>query len=293
MSWCIAADSSCNFLSFTPTSPDCIYGVAPLSILVDGVEYVDSDDLSVQELIAAFTSPHAMSTSSACPSPGDWAKLMRSADNVICVTIGSKTSGSYDCALTAKQIVMDEYESLHPDQEGGKRIHVIDSKGAGAQLEVLIHRLDSYIAQGLSFDEIVSNMEAFIETTHVYYSLSSFDNLVKAGRLPRLVGTLASKLNIRLLGSTAADGALRAVGPTRGEKKTFKKIIDCLVHDNFGGGVVYIDHVNNEPTALLLKQEIVNIWPEAEIHICACRGLCSYYAEVSGIIIAFESETQR
>ena len=122
------------------------------------------------------------------------------------------------------------------------------------------------------------------------FSLCSYENLVKAGRMPRLAGTLASRLNIRMLGIASDEGTIKVIGPTRGERKTFKKILDSLESNGFNGGLVYIDHVDNRVAAETLRALIKERWMSAEIHVRPCGGLCSYYAEESGIIIGFEFE---
>ena len=119
------------------------------------------------------------------------------------------------------------------------------------------------------------------------FSLSRYENLTKNGRMPRLAGALASRLNIRVLGTASHEGTIKIVGPARGEKKMAKKIIASMEGDGFSGGLVFIDHVENEPAALQLKQTILERWPESEIHILPCRALCSYYAENQGLIIGY------
>ncbi len=52
------------------------------------------------------------------------------------------------------------------------------------------------------------------------FSLRSFDNLVKNGRMPKLVGALASGLSIRMLGTASEQGTIKVIAPTRGDKKT-------------------------------------------------------------------------
>ena len=48
-----------------------------------------------------------------------------------------------------------------------------------------------------------------------------------------------------------------------------------------------IDHVFNERAAQELSDRIHQDWPNAEITIMPCGGLCSYYAEEDGLIIGY------
>ena len=287
MSWALIADSSCNIRSYTPVSDDTVFMLAPLKVNVGGVEYVDDHTLDVAEL-NRIVSEESSASSSSCPSAGEWAELFRTADNVIAITISSNLSGSYEAAQMARNIVMDEYAREHEGVIEGKNIFVLDSKAAGGKLEVIVTLLDRYLTNNPSFEEAVAYATKLESSSQVLFSLSSYENLVKNGRMPKLAGTIASKLNIRMLGTASAQGTIKIIGPTRGEKKMYRKVVDTMRTDGFHGGRVYIDHVDNENGALALKQTIKDAWPEAEVDVLPCGGLCSYYAEASGLIIGYE-----
>lgn len=289
MTWAIIADSSCNLRDYTPAAPNCIYAFAPLTLHVGGEEYPDDSDLDVSKLNERVHS-EATASSSACPSAGEWADLFRLADNVIVVTLSSNLSGSYDSAQMGRNLVMDEYAREHSGQIMGKNIYILDSRAAGAKLEILVRLIDRYLTMypDAMFDEVVSYAKRLESNSQVQFSLRSFDNLVKNGRMPKLVGALASGLSIRMLGTASEQGTIKVIAPTRGDKKTIKKILDVMRSDGYRGGMVYIDHVDNAEGAEELGRAIVSEWPQAEVEILPCRGLCSYYAEETGLIIGYE-----
>lgn len=280
MSWAIVADSSCNFRTYEPRTPGLAYLTAPLKINVDGTEYVDDASLDVAKLNRLVAASDVKSYSS-CPNAGEWAELFRRADNVIAITISANLSASYEAAEMAREIVCGE--------DPQRNVFVLNSRAAGGKLELLVQRIDEFISSGTSsFDEVVAYAKRLESSSTVLFSLSSYENLVKAGRMPRLAGTLASRLAIRVLGIASDEGTIKIMGPTRGERKTFKKIIDALAANGYQGGLVYIDHVDNRAAVETLRALIKERWMSAEIHVLPCGGLCSYYAEESGIIIGFE-----
>lgn len=287
MSWAIVADSSCNLRSIEASDESANYVTVPLVIHVGGVDYVDDENLDVHELNHIIAEEPEASSSS-CPSAGVWAEQFRKYDNVIAITISASLSGSYEAATMARNIVLDEYAREHEGVISGKNIHLVDSRAAGGKLEVLVTSLSRYLSNSEpTFDEAVAFIDNMEKKSQVLFSLSSYENLTKNGRMPRLAGTLASRLNIRVLGTASQEGTIKIVGPARGEKKMAKKIIASMEADGFSGGLVYIDHVENEPAALQLKQTILERWPESEIHILPCGALCSYYAENQGLIIGY------
>lgn len=287
MSWCIAADSSCNLRGYAPTTPLVSYRLAPLKVHVGDAEYIDDDQLDVEALNLAVSN-EAKASSSSCPSIGEWAEIFRSADNVLAVTISANLSGSYEAAMMARNMVLDEYAREHSGVIAGKNIFVLNSRAAGGKLELIVTLLDRYLSTNPNFDEAVEYMKKLEANSQVLFSLSRYENLVKAGRMPRVAGAIASRLNIRILGTASSEGTIKLVGPSRGEKKAIHGIIDAMISDGYHGGFVAIDHVRNDHTALALQSAIVEQWPNAEVQILSCGGLCSYYAEDSGVIIGYE-----
>ncbi len=279
MSWAILADSSCNLREYRPKAVDAVYRVAPLKINIAGREYVDDASLDVAELNRLILEEDT-SSSSSCPSVGEWAELFRSADNIIAITISARLSGSYEAACMARDMVLEE---------GARNIHIVNSRAAGGKLELLVAQSDGFLAEhpSASFDEAVAFVDRLESASTVLFSLSSYDNLTKSGRMPKLAGHLASKLNIRILGIASDEGTIKIVGPTRGSRKTLDKIVHTMRDQGFDGGMVYLDHVENEPGAQALADRIRQEWPDAEVRILPCGGLCSYYAENKGLIIGF------
>lgn len=288
MTWALIADSSCNLRGYEPVAPHCQFALAPLKIEVAGDEFIDDESLDVEALNARVAAEKSAS-GSACPSAGEWAELFELADNVIAITISSNLSGSFEAAQMGRTIVMDAYAREHQGRIDGKNIYVLDSKAAGGKLEVLVHLIDRYLTSNpdASFDEVVAYVERIASRSQVLFSLSSYDNLVKNGRMPKLVGALASGLSIRMLGTASAQGTIKVVAPTRGDKKTYRKIVEVMQGDGYQGGLVYIDHVNNAAGAQALSEAIHAAWPMAQIVQVPCGGLCSYYAEDTGLIIGY------
>ena len=58
--------------------------------------------------------------------------------------------------------------------------------------------------------------------------------------------------------------------------------------EGYDGGRVYVSHCENEASAKALAELIKSEHPDAEIKIYPTRGLCSFYAELGGILVGFE-----
>lgn len=279
MSWAIVADSSCNLRGYSPQAADTKYFFAPLKINVGGEEFIDNEHLDVAELNRRVAEEEAAS-SSACPSVGEWAELFRTADNVIAITISANLSGSYEAAVMARELVLEE---------GPRNIFIVNSRAAGGKLELLVYLLDRYLTANpdATFNQATAYITDVEQSSTVMFSLCSYENLTKSGRMPKMAGMLANKLSIRILGIASDEGTIKVLGPSRSQKKIFSKIISMMESQGYCGGPVFIDHAFNETSAQALASKISEKWPSAEIVCLPCGGLCSYYAETDGLIIGY------
>ena len=62
----------------------------------------------------------------------------------------------------------------------------------------------------------------------------------------------------------------------------------AMMKQGWNGSKVYIHHCMNQSAAEELKAALLEKFPNAEIEIGVLRGLCSYYAEVGGVLVAYE-----
>lgn len=271
----IVADSSANI--FTLNTAD--FAAAPLKVITNEREFVDSPHLDVDEMVTWFDTYKGKSKTS-CPNPSDWLEAFGDADEIFCVTITSNLSGSYNAACIAKQM----YESEHP----GKRVCVIDSLSAGPELVLLIEQLEIYLEQNLPYEEICQKIESYKETTGLLFMLESLKNFAANGRVSPAVAKIAGVLGIRIVGKASDYGTLEPTNKCRGEVKSLSAILENLKNAGLSNGKVRIAHCRNKNAARELQKMLVAHLPNIDIQIHTCRGLCSYYAEKGGLLVGFE-----
>ncbi len=271
----IVADSSANIVSLDGVA----YSCAPLKIITAEREFVDDVSLNVDEMISWFDRYKGRSQTS-CPNPSDWLDAFGDADDVFCVTITSGLSGSYNAACAAKQM----YEAENSD----KRVCVLDSLSAGPELVLIVEKLLELIAQGLSYDEICVAVQAYMKETGLLFMLASLKNFAANGRVSPAVAKIAGVFGVRVVGRASDQGQLEPLNKCRGEKNALITILGHLKKEGLTCGKVRIAHCCNETASMWLKENIRMQMPQADVVISACRGLCSYYAENGGLLVAFE-----
>ncbi|MBQ7370061.1 MAG: DegV family protein [Clostridia bacterium] len=272
----IVADSSSDVLKLNKIN----YEVAPLKMIASFGEYVDDADLDVDGMIAEFDK-HDEKIKTACPSEGDWLDAFGDAKYVFCITITSGLSGSYNSARLAKT----EYENLYPD----RKVCLIDSLSAGPELMLIIEKIEEWILEGKSFEEIEKSIAIYQKKTHLAFMLQSLKNLKNNGRVSGLVAKIAGVLDLRIVGVASEQGTLEPLSKPRGDKRALDALLKIFAERGYRGGKIYIRHCWNESLATRLKEKILEIYETAKVEIHKCRGLCSFYAEKGGLMIGFES----
>ncbi|WP_273451195.1 DegV family protein [Streptococcus ferus] len=280
MAWKIVADSGCDLKEIPNLAPDTSYERVPLTIQVGNQVFVDDLELDIDNMMATMYASSA-AASSACPNPDAYAKAYQSADKLFVLTITGTLSGSQNSAQLAKQFLLERY----PD----KQIHVIDTLSAGGEIDLLVLELNRLIGLGLSFEEIVERISAYQEKTKLLFVLAKVDNLVKNGRLSKLVGKVVGFLNIRMVGEASSQGTLELLQKARGQKSAVAATFSEMQKAGYAGGKVVIAHSNNPKICQQLDGVIKAQFPQADISVMKTSGLCSFYAEDGGILLGYET----
>lgn len=273
----IVADSSANLLSLKHVN----FASAPLKVITAEREFVDDEALDLEEMVAYFSQYKGKSKTS-CPNPGDWMDAFGDADDVFCVAITSGLSGSYNAACIAKQM----YEADH----AGARVYVVDSLSAGPELTLLTEKLEQMILEGMEFEEICRAIEDYKQNTGLLFMLESLNNFAANGRVSPAVAKIAGVLGIRIVGKASDQGTLEPTDKCRGEAKSLSTILAHLKEHGLSAGKVQIAHCSNEQAANKLKAMIHAEIPGSSVAIGENRGLCSYYAEIGGLLVGYEKQ---
>lgn len=276
MTYKIVSDSAANLLQLKSDIP---YARVPLTISTEERDFVDDETLDVNEMLV-YLKGHKGKSGSACPGVAAWLEAFGDAENVFAVAITSGLSGSYNSACVAKQ----EYETAHP----GRKVHVIDTLSAGAGMNLVIEKLEELIKQGKVFETICEEVKSYMARIGLLFSLESLKNLANNGRVSPVVAKLAGTLGICVVGKASEQGTLEQLSKCRGEKKTLLTLYKYMKELGYAGGKVWIDHCLNSYAAEQVKNMILADYPGAGVEIDITRGLCSFYAEMRGMIIGFE-----
>ena len=271
----IVVDSSASLYTLQGVDFECV----PLKIITDDAEYLDNGTMDAVGMAQTLRT-YKGKTSTSCPNVSDWLAAYEGADEVYAITITGTLSGSYNAA----QLAAEEYQQENP----GKRVFVLDSLSTGPEQRLLAEHLRDLLAEGKEFDEVCEEMLRYHKHTHLLFSLESLANLARNGRVKPAVAAVARMLGIRVIGQASEIGELDVLCKTRGEHGALERIVLELKEHGYTNGRLHISHCGNPAAAERLKHMVKAVFDGAKVDISECGGLCSYYAELGGLLVGYE-----
>ena len=276
--WHIVSDTSCDLHSLEGGEGVFDFETIPFTIRIGSREYVDNEDMPVEEMLTANEN-HSEMAQTSCPSPEDWRAKFAPEGPVVAFTISSALSGSYNSACTAKQMLQEE--------NPGKQIAVIDSKATGPETAMLVLKARELILAGKDFGDIEAALNREAEKIHTIFALASYHNLIKAGRVSRLIGFIAGHLGFWGIGIGSDEGEISIRGKARGDKSMIRFLTEEIKKIGPAGKEIRISHCLNEKCAAALKEQLEEMFRGIRVTLMKTRGLDSFYAERRGLIIGF------
>jgi DegV family protein with EDD domain len=250
-----------------------------MKIIAGSREFVDTAELDLKGMVEYLREFKSKSGSS-CPNVQEWLDAFGDADVVFGVTITKNLSGSYNAAQQAAATYMEE--------NPGKKAYIFDSLSAGPELMLIVDKILELAAQGCDFDSIVSRVLDYHNHCHTIFCLQSLTNLARNGRVNPAVAKIAGMLGIRMVG-VAVGGTIVPIHKPRGEKKAIAAMVESMSERGLrDGSLVRIAHCFGEETANALIAAVKAQYPNCRIILEHTTALCSFYAEVGGVIVGYE-----
>lgn len=278
MGFSIVVDSCCDLTQEMRADP--VFRVIPLTIRVEGQDYVDDDQLDTSLLLRAMKESQGPSSSN-CPAPGDYLDAFRAAEgDIYVVTLSALLSGSHNSARQGA--------ALFREEQPERNIHIFNSCSASAGEVALALKIRELAGSGLDFREVVRQADQTIREGNTLFVLENLDNLKKNGRLTRVQAMLTGALRIKLVMGSTPEGEICKRGQALSVKQALGKLTELMASDpGHVGRRLVIAHCLSPERARLLKDMVLERCAFSDIAITATRGLSSYYANAGGIIAAY------
>lgn len=250
-------------------------GVVSLHLQVDGHNYTPGEDISVDDALELVANARQMPKTSQ-PSPHAYQQAFDAAeeDEVLCLTLSSELSGSYNAANLAAQ-------------SSSKKVTVHDTRqGSFAQgLQVMLAALLN--EQGRTLAEIKQALNDFYQKSSIVVILEKYDNAIRGGRMNKYAGKIIEKLNIRGI-IEVIDGKVIVVDKARGGDKTFQKMIERIAGkaEDFSKMFIGIADFQNKATADKYHETLEKLLHPAKILRGSIDPALGVYCDKGGLVIS-------
>lgn len=252
---------------------------APLTLQVDEYSITDDDTFDQADFLKKVAeSPNC--PKSACPSPDYYkAAFERSSGRAYAVTLSAELSGSYNSAVLAKELVLEE----HPE----KKIHVFNSRSASIGETLITRKIQECEAAGMEFEQLVDTVEQYIDSQVTYFVLENLDTLRKNGRLSNIKAFLATALKIKPVMGSTPEGTIIQLDQARGINKALVKMVDIIAEqaDHAEDRVLAISHCNCPERGAMVRDALMSRLQVKDVILLDTAGVSSMYANDGGIIV--------
>lgn len=233
--------------------------ISPLSIMIKGENYREFETITSEELIAKIEKGGIPSSSQ--PPIGEKIDLYNrygANGEVIDITIAQGLSGTYDTALSAKEIC--DYAA---------NITVFNSQTLCGPQRTLTDAALKMTKEGMSREAIVKMLEESAKTDVSFLIPFDFAFLQRGGRLSKAAAGLGGLLKLIVCMRKSDDGkSLEKHSINRTLKKAFASIIDELKKREVDETYHFaISHAINPEMADKMKEELLRHYPKADIKI--------------------------
>ena len=192
--------------------------VVPISVHIDRTVFKDGS-LDAESLFERAAAARTFPTTAA-PSPGAFATAFRAAaktaESVLCITLSSRISGTFDAAVKAAEVVRLDLPDLP--------LRVMDSRSLAIAEGFVVRSAARAASQGADLAAAATAAAGMIDRVHLVGTLDTMRYLAKSGRAPWIVHWVSSALQIKPVLVAQQDG-IRMLARVRTRGKAVERLI--------------------------------------------------------------------
>ncbi|MFZ5945781.1 MAG: DegV family protein [Bacillota bacterium] len=191
--------------------------IVPLIITFGDCSYIDQVELDTNTFYKKMSVTKELPKTSQ-PTPHSFVEAFKRARQrgpVLCITLSSSLSGTYQSALLAKEMVDFEVE-------------VIDSLNVSIGIGMQVIKACRLAEEGTSIGEIKKEILTYRDGMSTFLTLNNLENIVKGGRLSPWEGGIGQLLNIKPVMRVLTDGTISPAEKVRGRKRALSRLLQLV-----------------------------------------------------------------
>lgn len=197
--------------------------VLPIEIRFGEEVFTDGVDMTNEEFFAKLEAAETLPTTSQIPPAvfeEIFNKILADGDEILCLLISSKLSGTMQSARIAAQMT------------GSDKIYVPDTKTVTVGLGLLISVICGMRDRGMSASELAQQVETLSNRVRIVAAVSTLKYLKMGGRLSGAAAVIGGMLGICPI-VLVEDGAVNSAGKARGMHAAIGVIEEKLKQDGY------------------------------------------------------------
>ena len=226
--------------------------VLGLTIQLDGQTYetVGPDKLTSEQLLAKMESGSKPTTSQI--NVGQFEDVFRQyaqeGTAVLYVAFASALSGTYQSAVMAREMVLEDYPKAI--------ITILDTKAASMGEGLLVMKAVEARAAGQSLEQTADLLQSLVPRVKTYFLVDDLNHLMRGGRISKAAALMGSLVNIKPIIAVTADGSLDSVTKVRGKKKAQAEVVRMTL-DTISDPRVVVAYAGEKEVAETVKEQLL------------------------------------
>ena len=191
-----------------------------IRINFDGEDFRDGVDIDSDTFYKKLTSGAVFPTTSQ-PSPAEFeeifSKVKADGDELVYLAVSSKLSGTYQCAMLAKENI------------GYEGIYIVDTLNATHAIGLLALYAAGLVENGLTASKIAEECEKLSPRLRVAAGVDTLEYLRRGGRLSNVTAAVGEVVKLKPVVAITPNGKVESVGKCLGRAKAIQFVCDWAV----------------------------------------------------------------
>ena len=226
--------------------------VLGLTIQLDGQTYetVGPDKLTSEQLLDKMESGSKPTTSQI--NVGQFEDVFRQyaqeGTAVLYVAFASALSGTYQSAVMAREMVLEDYPEAI--------ITILDTKAASMGEGLLVMKAVEARVAGQSLEQTADLLQSLVPRVQTYFLVDDLNHLMRGGRISKAAALMGSLVNIKPIIAATADGSLDSVAKVRGKKKAQAEVVRMTL-ETISDPRVVVAYAGEKEVAENVKEQLL------------------------------------
>jgi len=261
--------------------------VVPLEIIYEGKSYRDGIDMTPGEVYKIMRKRQNMPTTSTA-SAGDflnaYRRLGQEAESILCITLTSLQSMTFDAASAAREIAKEELRNT--------AVEAFDSRAVSGALGFIVLEAARVASQGANLGQAVEAARNMMGKVNFLAMLDTLYYLARLGRIARAAAWAGSLLSMKpIVEHSPAIGETTPVARPRTKTKAVERMLEIMAQRMGDSKVhVMVHHADELEEAEKLAAEIKARFNCLELYLTEFTPVMGVHTGPGLLAIAFYAD---